>query len=229
MALTNSNAAGNYGNHRFDGLTVVGDLLLANAAGQSVALGVDAASSMLANATALVSAGGTYRPSDHGFKAWAYDPVIAVNSTIMASAGLVYAVRLKIPTAMSITNCHLFLNTAGSTLTAGQCFIGLYQNGALVGASTDRATAWQSSGLTTDALSGGPFTVAAGDVQVCFFANGSTLPTPARSTGTAGLHNANLADAVARFATADSGRTTSLPATLAATTAVNLSYWCAVS
>lgn len=170
-----------------------------------------------------------YQATDNNFKGWSYDPVYAANASIMATAGLIYAVKVPIPVATTISNLYLYVTTAGATLTAGQCVAGVYQNGALLASTADQSTSWNSTGLKTMALTGAPISVAAGYIYVAFYANGTTLPTLARAAGLSVLNNAGLTAATARFASADTGRTTSLPATLGTLSSSALSYWVAVS
>lgn len=170
-----------------------------------------------------------WQPSDHGLITYAYDPSSALNTIVITGGGLIYVVRVYVPKATNITNIHLFVTTAGNTLTSGQCLAGIYQDNTLLGTTADQSTAWASTGFKTMAISGGPVAVAAGYVDIAFFGNGSTLPTLSRGSGQTGLHNANLSAANSRFATADNGRTTSLPLNLGTKTQVNVSIWAALS
>jgi len=120
------------------------------------------------------------------------------------------------------------VTTAGSTLTASQCLAGLYQSGTLLGTTADQSTPWSSTGYKTMAISGGAVAVVAGDVYVAFFANGTTLPTLLRGFNNTAV-NGSLASPNLRFATADSGRTTSFPASMGSQSATALTYWAAVS
>jgi hypothetical protein len=171
----------------------------------------------------------SWRPSDYGYAAWAYDPGVAVNQSIMSTAGQINLVKLKLRSAQSITNAILHCgNTA--TLTAGQCFAALYQGGTLIGVTASQSTAWQTTGTKIMPLVGGPFNVAAGDIYVAFFANGSVLPTFAR-TAFSGVGNQGLALANSRFGsdTTNTGRTTTMPGTLGTVSAISEQWWAAVS
>jgi hypothetical protein len=77
-------------------------------------------------------------------------------------------------------------------------------------------------------LVGAPIAAAAGDVYVAFFFNGTTGPTLPRSNGNA-LVNVGLAKASSRYATADTGCTTTLAGTLGTLTALSVSYWAGLS
>lgn len=172
-----------------------------------------------------------WEAADHNLLAWTYDPNQAINNTVVATAGTIYVTKIHIPKAISATNLLLQLNTLGSTLTANQCFAGLYQGGVLLGSTSDQSANWASpgtTGLKTMAISGGPVAVAAGDAYIAFYFNGTTGPTFARSGGVAAI-NAGLAAAVSRFGTADTGRTTSLPTNLATIAAFNIGWWGGIS
>ena len=181
-------------------------------------------------ADTIVAAAATpnFIPSDYGYLAWAYDPVTTINSA-SPTAGKIYVIKCKAITALSISNIHLNVVTAGVGLTSGQNFAALYQGAAKIGVSADQTTAWGSTGFKTIALSGGPYSVTAGMFQVVFWANASTS-TPAFTRGSATtVTNGILSSANARFATADTGITTTGPSTLASLTSLDTAYWVAVS
>lgn len=141
--------------------------------------------------------------------------------TILPTAGRVEGAVLRLPNAGVVTNLVINVTVAGSTLTANQCLAGLYDSGGtLIAATADQSGTWNSSGTKTMALASGPYTLQAGLYFAVFFANGSTLPTMARAGATSGsLANLGFPAPVSRFFFADTGRTTSLPATLGAQTA----------
>lgn len=166
--------------------------------------------------------------ADYAMLAWNMPWWAATTSTILPTAGLVHVTKVPIPRAMTITNVEFFLATAGSSLTSGQNFAALYSSAkTLLSATADQTTAWQSSGRKTMALTAAQ-AVAAGHVYVAFFANGSTLPTPSRIASSA-IINAGLSADNAHFATADTGRTTSMPSSLGAFTALSTGYVVGVS
>lgn len=170
-----------------------------------------------------------WQAADHGFIAWTYDGSVAgASSTPLTTAGTLYVMKLHVPVAASVTNIITYLTTAGIVLTSGQCFAALYQNGTLLGTTADQATNWASTGSKIMAISGGPVAVGAGDVQVALWFNGTTGPAPVRSNGTS-LANLGLTAAAARFATANTGVTTTAPGTLATTAALSVAYWAALS
>lgn len=175
-----------------------------------------------------------FQPADHGLISWSGDPTM-INSTVTlataaGAAGTVFVVRLHCPVAQNVTNVLIALTSGGSGLLSSQCLAGLYQSGTLLGTTADQSGNWTSSGLKTMALSGGPVAVSAGDLYVAFFYNGTNSPTLLRgSAQNTTITNAGLSAAVSRFATANTGQTTSLPASLGALTANLSSVWAAIS
>jgi hypothetical protein len=173
---------------------------------------------------------GRFTPGDHGLLAWNYDPVYHSGSagSLLGTAGTIYVMKLHVP-ACSVTNVIMYCTTAGNTLTSGQNFAGLYQGGALIGATADQTTAWGSGGLKTMALASGPFTIAAGDAYIAAFSNGSTVPQFARTSNLSALINAGITATASNFGSADTGRTSTFPATLGTISAAGNAFWAALS
>jgi hypothetical protein len=171
-----------------------------------------------------------FQPSDHGFLAWTYDPAAAAAGTIIGNAGTLYAIKIKVPATCLISNIVMEVSTAGATLTAGQNFAALYSGAkALLSATADQTVPWATTGLKTMALSAAQ-TVSQGYVYACLWTNGSTLPTFTRATAlNSPQPNAGLSAANSRWSTADTGLTTTGPATIGTQTAASASYWVAFS
>lgn len=173
-------------------------------------------------------------PTDHGYVGWTFDPALAQAGTVLPTAGLVQVARLRVLTA-AVTNIIIHISTAGSTLTAGQCFAALYNDaGALLGAgavTADQAGAWASTGLKVMPLTVAQAVVPNAWYRVAFWFNGTTGPTLSRAvtTAVAGLPNPGMSAPTFRFSTADSSITTTAPGSLAAQTAILSAYWVAVS
>lgn len=186
----------------------------------------------------ITSAGRTYRPGtyfqpeDHGLITCAFDPAMATAQVAVGTAGLTYVTRLLVPYATSVTNILGVVSVAGATLTANQCIAGLYQGGSLLGSTADQSGTWNSTGLKTMAISGGPVAVAAGAVYVAWYYNGTTSPRwwgIYSSAASSYPLNVGMAAGAARWGSADSGRTTSLPSSLGAISASILGTWFALS
>lgn len=172
-----------------------------------------------------------WAPADHGMDAWAYDPVLVSTQTVSV-AGTLYAQRLKRRSATSVTNVILHVGTAGSSLTAGQCFAALYTGaGVLVAVTADQSGSWNSTGVKTMALVGGPYALAAGDYYVAYFSNGTTPPSFGRvsTTGGSGGANTGLTAPNLRACSADTGLTTAMPSTMGAQTVSAIVGWAAIA
>lgn len=155
-----------------------------------------------------------WAPEDHSLITWTMDPATCTSGTILAAAGTVNVARVHVPIAASVTNVELFITAAGVTLTANECFAGLYTTaGAPVASTADQSASWVSTGAKTMPLTGGPYNLTAGDYLIAWFANGTTLPTFLRGVSQSAA-NYKLSAANARFATAATGQTTAMPASL---------------
>jgi len=175
-------------------------------------------------------------PLRHGYVEWNFDPICITNGsgpTSPLTSGTLYLLKISAQSGGTISNIVTVVGPAGSGLTSGRNFAGLYDsNGTQVGVTTDQTTAWASGGLVTMPLAT-PATLQAGrDYFVAFLSNGTTPPkfvTGAAASVT--TPNAGLANAVRRFAVNGTGLT-SLPATvtLASNSGTNaVPIWVALS
>lgn len=172
---------------------------------------------------------GLWSPSNVGMKAWTFDPA-NVSGQSPVTAGALNLSMVYLPDPALITNVVLIVGSAGVTLTASQCFAALYSGaGNLVDVTADQSTAWASTGVKAMALAAGPVSLAAGYYYVGLFSNGSTQPSFSRVLTAAFVANAGTAAPNLRFATANTGLTTAMPATLGAQTASGTAYWAALS
>lgn len=177
---------------------------------------------------------GQWMPTDAGYLEWVYDPAL-IQSGQAAASGTIYLARVNIrDTSISATNVTLYLQTAGTTLTASECFAGVYNSsGTLVAATADQSANWATGGAAvhTMALAGGPFTLSQGFVWVAILANWTgTAPQFGRALNNqANQANAGFTAATARWATNGTG--TTLPATITpASNALNaIEWWAAFS
>ncbi len=170
------------------------------------------------------------QPADQGYQAWTYDVAGVQSFTVVPTAGLLEVIRIPIRRPTVVTSITLYLSVAGSVLTAGQCFVGLYNSaGALVGSTADQSTVWAANGVKTSALVGGPFTVTGPYCYVGIVFNGVTGPTIARSgVLIASAANAGMTGPTYRYSTADAGVTTTLPGTLGVQTSRGTMWWVAL-
>lgn len=174
----------------------------------------------------------SWRPSDQNLTTWAFDPANA-SSASNPTGGVVNLVQLILRTAATINNIIVEVATAGSVLTSGQNFLGLYDSsGTRQGVTADQTTAWASTGIMTTALVT-PYAAAAGKYFVAILSNGTTTPQFARATGitgTSGLVNTGLAVSTARFGLNGSAQT-SLPSsiTMSSNTFASTAFWAGLS
>lgn len=210
-------------------LTTAGDLLIENATPANARLPVGATGQLLGISAGLPAwQTVSWQPSDSGLIAWAYDPVSASSASNQPAAGQVVGVKMRVP-AGTITNLWVGLNSAGSGLTAGQNFAGLYNSaGTLLSATADQSTAWTSGFTAVSMALTAAQVVAAGYVYVCWFANGTTIPK-FQWANSANVLNANInTGATARFVHGPGGQTTSMPASLSPGASGD-GYWAAVN
>jgi|SRR6516164_5657821 len=169
----------------------------------------------------------TFAAVDHGLQAWAFDPSNATGTYTLATAGTVYVVALKVNPRL-ISNIVVGVTTAGGTLTASQCFAGLYQGGTLIGTTADQSTAWGTTGVKTMALAS-PVIPLGGLVYAALVFNGTTGPTLAAGTGVQSVNNVGLTAATSRYGTANTSVTTALPTTLATVANLAQAPWVGLS
>lgn len=173
--------------------------------------------------------------ADHNFTAWAYDPVSIQGSLAQITAGLSYVARVK-NFGSTVSNIHMHLTAGGGTLTSGQCFASVHTDaGVQVGITgtlhSTGAAGWGDGGFKTLPLIGGPFAVTPGTwLKVRWWWNGASGPVISRAINSSGvITNAGLANPNFRFATADSGLTTTGPTTIGTMTSSLTAYWVALS
>lgn len=163
--------------------------------------------------------------SDQGLLAWSFDPV-AAGATMTLATGVMHVAKIKVTKPCTVTSVILYLNTNGTSLTAGQSFLSLYSSSkALLSSSADQAAAWVGgAGLKTINLAVAQ-AIPAGYCYVGIYSVGSTPPTFRIGGGNLLIVNSGLAAAASRFALADSGLTTAPPSTLGTFTAGTSPLW----
>jgi hypothetical protein len=193
----------------------------------------------------LASGGSTVNtplPDDQNLLAWAYDPVMAINSTA-PTLGQLQLTRVILRTQQTVSTVYLQINTAPGLGTGGTMannYVGLYTSaGGLIDSCGDQSLAWGSTGLKTGTL-GSSHLLDAGIYYVVFVANitpGSggpyTAPAFTRANGEAGAANAiniGLTSSASRFGTNGSS-ITSLPPTITMSSngLSGVPYWSAIA
>jgi hypothetical protein len=175
----------------------------------------------------------TWAPSDNNLLGAAFDPA-QIGSNSALTAGVLFLVKVPILAGGTVSNVWYGFNTGGTTLTAGQNLVGVYNSsGTLIGTSADQTTAFGASGSHTAAItavSGQSLAIAPGGfVYAAFLCNGTTPPTLWRSGSQNAGNNIGLTAGNWRFCTIGTGQT-ALPASvnLASTTSVS-AFWAGVS
>lgn len=170
--------------------------------------------------------GSAWTEDEIGLKAWTYDPIITSTGAAVTN-GLLYLTRMKLRKDASVTGIALAIQTAGTTLVAGQNFAGLWRaNGALVGVTADQAAAWAVTGYKAAALVGGPYALVAGDYYGGIWANGGGPPGFFRNTNPGPtLNNGQLAAPNLRQCSADTALTTTAPNPFGAQTPLGTTPW----
>lgn len=179
--------------------------------------------------TTFTKAHAIFQPSDQSHLAWAWDPGLGFDgvNTVMATAGRLYVVRVPIRVPSVVSNILLYITGAGSGLTAAQCKAALYDpSGNLLQTTADQSATWNSTGLKTMAITATSLTPGIHDVAWWF--NGTTGPAPLRGVSQSFVNDIVGAGTL-RMSLADTGRTTTAPATLGARTGTNTLYWAGLS
>lgn len=167
--------------------------------------------------------------ADRGYLAESFPIHLLNNVTALPTAGRLEVQKLRLPITSSVTNILVYVSTAGSVLTSGQCFATLYTAaGAIVAQSADQAANWAGTGVKTAALASGPFVCTAGFYYVALHFNGTTGPTIVRAGSSAAV-NAGFSAPNFFTCTADTSITTTSPPTLGVQTAASTPWWVALS
>lgn len=157
---------------------------------------------------------GEQLPVNHGLSGWAYDPALAINTSLLTN-GTVYLTKIHIPDDAAVTKVYWWVTAAAVTATAGQNFVGIYSSAGTRLATTNVDAVITSTGLKTTTIASQNLT-AGSFYWVAMVFNAATAPTVARATGSTGLAtavNAGLTAGTYRFATNGTAQT-SLPASI---------------
>lgn len=167
---------------------------------------------------------GLWVPRDNGLIAATLDPVVP-NSTTQPTAGTMQVARLWVDGENPITNILFYIVTGGGGLTANQCKAALFlDDGTWVRSTGDLSTEFAGTQVRTCALTSAYTPTGPGYVRVGFWWNGTTAPFFLRGNSNAGAANMGISAAPYRCATADTGLTTTAPATMGTQTPTNILY-----
>jgi hypothetical protein len=167
-----------------------------------------------------------WQQTDYGFKSWAYDIANITNTYAVPSGRLVVArLRCRRPTTINSASFVITNTPAG----LANCYMAVYQNDVLLAQSTDQSASWSTTGLKT-ATFASPVSLEAGTVDVVLWAGTqSNAIQIGRGSGFSGSIQ-GLPAGQERFGLADSGITTTAPATLGTrTVTTGVTPWVAVS
>lgn len=186
--------------------------------------------------TRLTAVEGTVGPGDQTIDGWSFDPGTNLATSVLPTATITW---IKIPTRASafttimISNIAIGVATAGSGLTVGQNFAGIYDStGTLLGTTADQTAAWQVAQFLDMPLTA-PVNITTNTyVYVALLCRGTTGPTLIRGSNLAigaGLVNWNTTTTTARYATLATAAT-SLPAsvTLSTRTQGAIAWWAGI-
>lgn len=203
------------------------------------ALGGTYPNPVLADTAAIQAA--TNGADQLGYLSQNFDPLLASNSFILATAGTTYLVKIPWPYTTKALSAILFgLGTNGATLTAGQCWVLAYHsNGTLLGQVAAESTVFVGgAGLKSASIavtSGNmPGTGPGAFFWAGFVFNGTTGPAIGKTANTTppALANVDLPVGQSRFGTGPTGITTTPsasfnPTTLPIVQANGQNMWCA--
>lgn len=174
-----------------------------------------------------------WQPSDSGLLAAPFDPASCSANGSQPASGRLYLIAIPVRSSITISKVTVVIGVAGSGLTSGQCFLGLYSStGTLLASTADQSTAFTSTGNISATLTT-PYAAAAGTYYIGLLVNGTTSPYFACGT-TFGANftpgNANRTPTTARFGRGPSSQT-SLPASVTMSSVVldSNAYWAGVS
>jgi hypothetical protein len=169
--------------------------------------------------------GGVITPADHGLIAWSFDPAASDRAAAYNfTSGTARVVLIYVPQPATITNIHTYVQQAGTSMVSGQSFAALYEaDDDLLRVTADQSSAWASTGEKIMPLASTYTLATPGYLKVVMWSVFSgTAVGLARSIGavSSSLLNFGMAPPLLRSSTANTGLTTTAPATLGAQTAV---------
>lgn len=179
-------------------------------------------------------------PNDAGlppYLAWTFPTQICSAASQISNSTLL--MRVNVRQQVSVSNVSIAISGAtGGGLTTNQNFLGLYAGqtvgtftaGTRVAISADQTSAFQTSGIITAALVGGPYTLPAAFYWVAILSNGGTLPSLARAPAiTNAITNYGMTAANSAAASTSGGTILPLSFTPSALSQNNNYYWAAIS
>lgn len=175
-----------------------------------------------------------YSPEDFGYVGFTFPPDITNSAGAAITSGTLYMYRMHVAQTFTAAGIDVYVSAAGSTLTAGQSFACLFSPAkVLLGQTADLSGVWNSTGqkgtsMGLTAASAGSLTaLPPGDYFVGLWSVGTTPPA-FRSGSLIAISNGRLSQANSKYATADTGLTTTAPSPAGALTGISAAAWVAI-
>lgn len=173
---------------------------------------------------AVFEADVAWAPTDQGYRTWSIDPAFwALNSTSLV-LGTLYLVELVVPPG-TLTGVA-FRSATGGTLT--NFYASVFDSGAVrLGQSANIATTVQATGDVRVALTA-PLTFSTRTIIRVGLQSAGSAQCAIGRAGSSDSSNTGLSTSTARFASANTGLTTTVPSSHGSMTLVNSAFGVAV-
>lgn len=172
-----------------------------------------------------------YLASDNALLGTNYDPMgVAITATALPKGQILSTVIRRI--SGTVANVHLYVNTVGATLTAGQNLVGVWSTaGVLLGRSADQSGNWTSTGPKSIPITAEPGqSLTQMDVIVGVLLNGTTAPSFVRNISAVGvLVNIGQTAPALRSGITSATGLTALPDPIGTVTDGTVNVWFGVS
>lgn len=149
-----------------------------------------------------------WQPEDYALKTWSYSPDCFGSTAYAPGSATLFVQRHKLRAATPVTGIVMMVGNAGSGLTAGQNWVGLYTASGTRLDATAAESYWTSGGEKRIPFAGGVQQLAAGDYYTAGLCNGTTAPTFHKASATG---NINLGLTAANYRSGSLSAGTTLP------------------
>jgi len=152
---------------------------------------------------------GLVNPTDVGVITWTMDPANAGGGSGVLVSGQIYLAAFWVRKTVTIANMAVAIQTAGTTLTTGQNFAGIYNAaGTQVGVTADQTATWGGGVGTYDMALTASFSASAGQYWAALLSNATTCPNFRGSTPAITLTQVGQSAATSRFGRFGTAQTT---------------------
>lgn len=146
----------------------------------SATAGKQAQSDAAGNISWVAPNAAIFSPSDHGFLAWNFDPILAASAGAADGVGIYHTMLIPIRSTITVSKLNVLLAVAAVTPTANRNICALYTSaGALIAYTADQT--WATVGLVsmtlTNLQAGQSFTLSPGYVFATMQGAGTTSPS----------------------------------------------------